>query len=251
MDETLFTIHETPISLVNIATFLGIIVLSFFTAKGIERGTRMSKKLSGSALYGLGRLAYYAVFLIGFYIALTTVGIDLTGVAVVVGALSVGIGFGLQSIFNNFVAGIIVLLEKKVHPGDFIELQTGDNGVVLEINVRTTVIETLERQRIVIPNTEMIAKKLVISGKFHRITLPFSISREVEKEKVRKLATEAIESCFQVNKSRSVEVWLAKLSDTAAQYELIVWGSKNQTGAEYLWVLESHFSKANIKLSFA
>jgi small-conductance mechanosensitive channel len=144
-----------------------------------------------------------------------------------------------------------VLLEKKVHPGDFIELQTGDNGVVLEINVRTTVIETLERQRIVIPNTEMIAKKLVISGKFHRITLPFSISREVEKEKVRKLATEAIETCFQVNKSRSVEVWLAKLSDTAAQYELIVWGSKNQTGAEYLWVLESHFSKANIKLSFA
>ena len=105
----------------------------------------MSKKLSGSALYGLGRLAYYAVFLIGFYIALTTIGIDLTGVAVVVGAVSVGIGFGLQSIFNNFVAGIIVLLEKKVHPGDFIELQTGDNGVVLEINVRTTVIETLER----------------------------------------------------------------------------------------------------------
>jgi potassium efflux system protein len=251
VDETLFTIHETPITLVNIATFLGIVVLSFFIAKGIERGMRMSKKLSGSALYGLGRLAYYAVFLIGFYIALTTIGIDLTGVAVVVGALSVGIGFGLQAIFNNFVAGIIILLEKKIHPGDFIELQTGDNGVVLEINVRTTVIETIERQRIVIPNTEMIAKNLVIGGKFHRITLPFSTSRDVEKEKVRKLATEAIENCFQVNKSHPIEVWLAKLSDTTAQYELIVWGSKKQTGAEYLWALESHFSKASIKLSFA
>lgn len=251
MDETLFTIHETPITLVNIATFVGIVILSFLIAKGIERGTRMSKKLSGSALYGLGRLAYYAVFLIGFYIALTTIGIDLTGVAVVIGALSVGIGFGLQAIFNNFVAGIIVLLEKKVHPGDFIELQTGDSGIVVEINVRTTVIETLERQRIVVPNTEIIAKKLVIGGEFHRVTLPFAASRDIEKEKVRKLATEAIESCFKVDKSHPVEVWLAKLSDTTAQYELIVWVSKKQTGAEYLWALESHFSKASIKLSFA
>ncbi|WP_316356106.1 hypothetical protein [Candidatus Neptunichlamydia sp. REUL1] len=95
MDETLFTIQETPITLINIATFVGIVILSFLIAKGIERGTRMSKKLSGSALYGLGRLSYYAVFLIGFYISLTTIGIDLTGVAVVVGSLSVGIGFGL------------------------------------------------------------------------------------------------------------------------------------------------------------
>ena len=251
MDEILFTIHETPITFVNIATFVGIVILSFLIAKGIERGTRMSKKLSGSALYGLGRLAYYAVFLIGFYIALTTIGIDLTGVAVVIGAFSVGIGFGLQAIFNNFVAGIIVLLEKKVHPGDFIELQTGDNGTVVEINVRTTVIETLERQRIVIPNTEMIAKKLVIGGKFHRVTLPFSASRDVKKEKVRKLATEAIESCFKIDKSHPVEVWLAKLSETTAQYELIIWVSKKQTNSEYLWALESYFSKASVKLSFA
>jgi len=211
----------------------------------------MSKKLSGSALYGLGRLAYYAVFLIGFYIALTTIGIDLTGVAVVVGALSVGIGFGLQAIFNNFVAGIIVLLEKKVHPGDFIELQAGDSGIVVEINVRTTVIETLERQRIVIPNTEMIAKKLVIGGEFHRIAILFSASRDIKKEKVRKLAIEAIERCFKVDKSHPIEVWLAKLSDTIAQYELVLWVSKKQTSAEYLWALESHFSTESIKLSFA
>ncbi len=251
MDETLFTIHETPITLINITTFVGIVILSFLIAKGIERGTRTSKKLSGSALYGLGRLAYYAVFLIGFYIALTTIGIDLTGVAVIVGALSVGIGFGLQAIFNNFVAGIIVLLEKKVHPGDFIELQTGDSGIVVEINVRTTVIETLERQRIVIPNTEMIAKKLVIGGEFHRVSLSFSTSRDIEKEKVRKLAMEAMESCFKVDKNHSIEVWLAKLSETVAQYELIIWVSKKQTSAEYLWALESRFSTESIKLSFA
>ncbi len=251
MDKTLFTINEMPITLVNITIFLGIAILSFLIAKGIERGTRMSRKLSGSALYGLGRLAYYAVFLIGFYIALTTIGIDLTGVAVVVGALSVGIGFGLQAIFNNFVAGIIVLLEKKIHPGNFIELQTGDSGIVIEINVRTTVIETLEHQRIVIPNTEMIAKNLIIGGEFHRVVLSFSVSRDVEKEKVRKLATEAIENCFKIDNGHSIEVWLAKLLDTTAQYELIVWVAKKQTGFEFLWALESHFSKAGIKLSFA
>ena len=143
------------------------------------------------------------------------------------------------------------MLEKKVHPGDFIELQTVDSGIVVEINVRTTVIETLERQRIVVPNTEIIAKKLVVGGEFHRVTLPFSASRDVKKEKVRKLAIEAIEGCFQVDKRHPVEVWLTKLSDTTAQYELIVWVPKKQTSAEYLWALESHFSKASIKLSFA
>lgn len=240
MTEPLFTIQETPITLVNLLTFVGVIILSFLIAKGIARATRKSS----ASFYGLSRLAYYAIFLIGFYIALTIIGIDLTGVAVVVGALSVGVGFGLQAIFNNFVAGIIVLLEKKIHPGDFIDLQTGEYGEVVEINVRTTVMKTMEGQKVVIPNTDIIAKKVIIGGKLHRMVIPFSVARDVEKDRVRELATT-------VSKKDRSEVWLTKVNDQSAQYDLVIWGSQKKSIAPYIWDLEESFGKANIKISIA
>lgn len=163
-DTTLFTIHETPISVVNLLTCLFILIISFALAKGIKayvsNKSKLSKHMNSSTLYGVGRLSYYVVLLTGIYIALTTIGIDLTGIAVVIGALSVGIGFGLQAIFNNFVAGIIILFEKKVRINDTIKLESGEEGVVSEINMRCTLIQTTDKREIIIPNTEIVSKKV-------------------------------------------------------------------------------------------
>jgi small-conductance mechanosensitive channel len=101
------------------------------------------------------------ILVIGTYIALTTIGIDLTGITVVVGALGVGVGFGLQSIFNNFVAGIIVLFEKKVCINDTVQLESGEVGVVSEINIRCTLIRTNDDREVIIPNTELVSKKVI------------------------------------------------------------------------------------------
>jgi len=109
----LFTIQGKPISVMNLLSFMLIVVISFIVAKGVKKGIEhvgVLKQIVGlSALYGIGRLSYYIIFLIGIYLALTILGVDLTGIAMIVGALGVGIGFGLQSIFNNFFAGIIIL----------------------------------------------------------------------------------------------------------------------------------------------
>lgn len=78
----------------------------------------------------------------------------------IAGALSVGIGFGLQSILSNFVSGILILFEKNVTPGDIIQLESGVIGIVDMVNIRSTVIETPDRKRMIIPNTEIISKKL-------------------------------------------------------------------------------------------
>ena len=116
--QTLFTINETPVSGVSILACLLILIVSFALAKWakryVSRSSFLKQQIGSSTLYGVGRLLYYVILVIGIYVALTTIGIDLTGITVVVGALGVGVGFGLQSIFNNFVAGIIVLFEKKV-----------------------------------------------------------------------------------------------------------------------------------------
>lgn len=239
MSEPLFTLYGTPVTLLRLLIFVGILLLSFLVAKGVARAT---KKISPSS-YGLSRLIYYVIFLVGFYIALVTIGIDLTGIAVVVGALSVGIGFGLQAIFNNFIAGVIVLLEKKIHLGDFIDLQSGDCGEVIEVNVRTTVIRAFDGQKIVVPNTDIIAKRIIVGGDMHRIVIPFSVSSEMKKEEVRKLA---LESAHQDHG----EVWLKKLSETVADYELIIWTSEKKAVAPYLWDLEERFSREQIKILF-
>ena len=162
---TLFTIHDTPVSVVSLLACLFILVISFALAKGAKRYVSrlpfLEQQVNPSTLYGVGRLSYYVILIIGIYIALTTIGIDLTGISVVVGALSVGVGFGLQSIFNNFVAGIIVLFEKKVCINDAIELESGDVGVVSEINMRCTLIRTSDNREIIIPNTEIVSKKVI------------------------------------------------------------------------------------------
>ena len=162
---TLFTIHETPVSVVSLLACLFILVISFALAKGVKRYVSrlpfLEQQVNPSTLYGVGRLSYYVILVIGIYIALTTIGIDLTGITVVVGALGVGVGFGLQSIFNNFVAGIIVLFEKKVCINDTVQLESGEVGVVSEINIRCTLIRTNDDREVIIPNTELVSKKVI------------------------------------------------------------------------------------------
>ena len=164
-NQTIFTINETPVSGINILACLLILVVSFALAKWakryISRSSFLEQQLGASTLYGIGRLLYYVILVIGIYIALTTIGIDLTGITVVVGALGVGVGFGLQSIFNNFVAGIIVLFEKKVCINDTVQLESGEVGVVSEINIRCTLIRTPDDREVIIPNTELVSKKVI------------------------------------------------------------------------------------------
>jgi small-conductance mechanosensitive channel len=164
-NQTIFTINETPVSGINMLACLLILVVSFALARWakryISRSSFLEQQLGASTLYGIGRLLYYVILVIGIYIALTTIGIDLTGITVVVGALGVGVGFGLQSIFNNFVAGIIVLFEKKVCINDTVQLESGEVGVVSEINIRCTLIRTPDDREVIIPNTELVSKKVI------------------------------------------------------------------------------------------
>jgi len=163
--QTLFTINDAPVSGGSILACLLILIVSFALAKWaksyVSRSSFLEQQIGSSTLYGIGRLLYYVILVIGIYIALTTIGIDLTGITVVIGALGVGVGFGLQSICNNFVAGIIVLFEKKVCINDTVQLDSGEVGVVSEINIRCTLIRTNDDRVVIIPNTELVSKKVI------------------------------------------------------------------------------------------
>ena len=125
--------------------------------------------------------------------------------AIVAGALSVGIGFGLQSIINNFVSGLILLWERAVRVGDWI-IVGGDQGFVRRINIRSTEIETIDRAQVIIPNSSLITgvvKNLVRNDRTGRIVIPVTVAGAADPEKVREVLFAAAKGNDRVLKDSS------------------------------------------------
>ncbi len=156
-------IGSVNISLSTIMIALGLfiagIVITRFAQKWLERGpltvTNFQDGVVDSVRTGVG----YLGFALSLLLAISFVGVDFTNIAIVAGALSVGIGFGLQSIVNNFVSGLILLVERPIKVGDWIIV--GDKqGFVRRISVRYTEVETFDRSSVIIPNSDLISNTL-------------------------------------------------------------------------------------------
>jgi potassium-dependent mechanosensitive channel len=123
-------------------------------------------------------LTYYALVLLGLLIALAAAGFEVGQLAIVVGALGVGIGFGLQNVVNNFVSGLILMFERPIQPGDVVEI-TGTTGTVREIGMRATTLTTPEGADVVVPNGTLLSEKLVnwtLSDMNRRVDVDLSIA---------------------------------------------------------------------------
>jgi len=108
----------------------------------------------------ISSLSYYALVMAGLFVALAAAGFEMSQLAIVVGALGVGIGFGLQNVVNNFVSGLILMFERPIQPGDVVEI-TGTSGKVREIGMRATTLTTFEGADVVVPNGTLLSEKLI------------------------------------------------------------------------------------------
>jgi potassium efflux system protein len=263
---TLFSVKETPVTFGDIVQGVIILIIGWLLSRGIRFAiNRVGRKESvgtQASLYTLSRLTHYTIIIVAALIALSSIGLSFTNIAIIAGALSVGIGFGLQSIVNNFVSGLIILFERTLRVGDYIELDTGLTGTVKAINVRSTLINTNDNIDIVVPNSEFVSTKLTnwtLGEHILRVRIPFGVAYGSDKEVVRKAAIEACEDVpytLTHLRGREPDVWLVEYGDNSLNFLLLVWVNRQgarrptRTRAAYLWALEDKLSEYGIEIPF-
>ena len=265
-DVTLFQIGETPVDGGDILRVILILTFAFLLSRGLRHAIRRfgDSEFSGTqaSLYTVGRLSHYTIIILGLFIALSSIGINFKNLALVAGALSVGIGFGLQSIVNNFVSGLIILFEHTLRVGDYIELDNGLTGTVKSINVRSTLINTNDNIDIVVPNSEFVTTRLTnwtLGERILRVRIPFGVAYGSDKELVKKAALEAaaeVQYTLTHMKGREPDVWLVEYGDNSLNFLLLVWVNRQgarrptRTRSAYLWALETKLSEYGIEIPF-
>ncbi len=200
----------------------------------------------------------FSIFAIVLVLLMNVLGLDLTTLAVFGGALGVGLGFGLQQIASNFISGIIILLERSLKVGDYIELEDGRTGILRDINMRSSTLSTFDGKDIMVPNERFITTRFVNwthADPRQRYEVPFVVTYETDMHKVPKLIEKAVSSHKTVlQEPEPVSCEIKKFGDFGVHFAVKFWvngiddGPNNFTSDVHFLVWDA-LQKAGIKMA--
>jgi small-conductance mechanosensitive channel len=243
-----------------------LLILIIFIASLVSRWTRrfLQKRIlprfhMGEGLeYTLLRLVNYVIIVLGFLYALKIgFSVDLTGVAVILGFLSVGIGFGLQYAASDIASGFILLFERPIRIGDWLALDGGIEGRVETISLRSTVIVTNENMALIVPNSKLVQNKFVnysYGSQLVRLNIPVSVAYASDLEKVSEALLEAAGSVKEVLSEPPPGVHFADFGDSSLNLQIRVWINEPRNHSTIRsrvnFAIESSFRKHKIEIPF-
>ncbi len=182
--------------LAKAAVFGGLLFwLGRISASAGQRAIRNQKDLDKATKELFAKLFEIVLFIVVFILLLQILGLDLTALTVFGGALGVGLGFGLQQIASNFISGIIILLERSIGVGDYIKLEDGRAGILKELNMRSSTLETFDGKEIMVPNEKFITtafENWTRDDPRQRYEVDFTVSYDSDVEEVARLVGEAV-----------------------------------------------------------
>jgi len=206
--------------LLGLVLFGEWILRRYFIRRLLAR-TRLEPPLQ----FAIAKIGGYTFIAIGFYVALQVVGLNLTSLAVVAGAVGVGVGFGLQNIVHNFVSGLIILAERPIAIGDRIEIG-GVAGQVQQIRLRSTTVVTNDNIAYIVPNSDLITHTVInwSHGDLKvRIRMPVGVAYGTLPDKLEKLLLEVALSHLKVLRDPAPSVFFTGFGNNALEFELAVW----------------------------
>lgn len=230
----LFSLGQSPITIFGILKFLLVFWLGFYLGRlyrrRIERINGHGINLTAENRAIISNLGYYAIVIGTVVVGLSVLGINLTSLAFIAGAISVGVGFGLQNIVSNFISGIILMFEKSVRIGDLIQLPTGEQGRVREIRMRATTVTTFDSIDILVPNSTFISQNVVnltYQDGVRRLMVRFGTAYGSNVEEVQRVILDKVNSSDLIfvrdRPDNAPQVRLTALGASSLDFALVVW----------------------------
>jgi potassium-dependent mechanosensitive channel len=205
--------------------------------------------------YAISTVLHYVVLLFGFFIALAALGVDMTKFTILAGAFSVGVGFGLQNVINNFVSGLILLFERPIKVGDVVQVG-GAAGSVQKIGIRASVIRTQDGSDVIIPNGELISNQVTnwtFADRQRAIVIEINVPRNADQKRVAELLIQAADETPGVAKTPSPQAFVITMTSSMLTFELRTWTDQSEDWMAvrgYLWVVVNQkLAQENVALA--
>jgi small-conductance mechanosensitive channel len=258
-DRQLFFIGGTEVTVASVASFFIFLTIAFVVSAVLQRALGQfyrRRDIEEGTQYALNRLLHYAVVAMGLFLALDNLGVSITALAGLGAILAVGIGFGLQNIAQNFVSGLILLLERPVKKGDFVVV--GDTrGTVRSIHARATVITTLDNVDILVPNGDLITEAVInqtYRDRDLRLQIAVGVAYGSDTELVRTTLLRVAEEHPTVIRKAEAAVLFDDFGDSSLDFSLMVWidtpQAQRRVASDLRFAIDAAFRRAGIEIPF-
>ncbi|MFM1851793.1 MAG: hypothetical protein RIS54_1477 [Verrucomicrobiota bacterium] len=257
----LFHLGKGVVTLHGIANFV-VVLLAIVVVERVIRHQIVKRMLARTHLdeslrFGIERIIGYSIIVLGLYIAIQNAGIDLSSLAVVAGAIGVGLGFGLQNIISNFISGIIILAERPVAIGDRVEVG-GVAGQVSKISLRSTTVVTNDNISIIVPNSQFISE--TVTNWSHgdpkvQMRIPVGVAYGSDTDKVKQALLTVASEHPRVLTDPPPAVYFIEFGDSSLNFELGVWTqemvrSPRRFRSDLNFAIDRKFREVGVEIPF-